>query len=406
MRIGGIHSRSIQDGPGEPYVGSFAGGSSFLQAQPGIPRIGMAIPLTAYLTFDGPVSRLAFQNTFDSDRAQIAGKPVTLAADFSAPIATLLSKGVNRSLDVAALIFTDRNMDNAQLWQIQPYDPNKIPVIFVHGLVSRPEAWTQATNRLMADPEIRAKYQFWFFQYPTGLPVWETAAKLRFEMKRFFDAFDPDGKNPTLRKTVVIGHSMGGLVASILIRRGGRDLWSQLSDEDFDTLPLRPDLRAIADNTINFVPHENVERVIFVATPHRGSPVALRPFANFAANLIRLPFSPLTSERSVILDALRYDVRSLFSAPANSIRFLRANSPLLEVILKLPRSQNVTYHSIIGDRGRGDTPDSSDGVVPYWSSTLPGAVSEKIVPSGHGANENAEGIEEMRRILTAAIQER
>jgi len=59
----------------------------------------------------------------------------------------------------------------------------------------------------------------------------------------------------------------------------------------------------------------------------------------------------------------------------------------------------VPYHSVIGDRGLGDTPNSSDGVVPYWSSHLKGAKSEKIVPSGHGAHENPEGIAEFRRIL-------
>jgi hypothetical protein len=62
-------------------------------------------------------------------------------------------------------------------------------------------------------------------------------------------------------------------------------------------------------------------------------------------------------------------------------------------------STRVRFHSVIGDQGKGDTPNSSDGVVPYWSSHLPGAQSEKIVPSGHGANENPEGIEEIRRIL-------
>lgn len=59
----------------------------------------------------------------------------------------------------------------------------------------------------------------------------------------------------------------------------------------------------------------------------------------------------------------------------------------------------MPYHSIIGDRGRGDTPDSSDGVVPYWSSHLKGAQSELIVPDSHKAYKNPQAIEEMKRIL-------
>jgi len=50
------------------------------------------------------------------------------------------------------------------------------------------------------------------------------------------------------------------------------------------------------------------------------------------------------------------------------------------------KCRDIPYHSIIGDRGRGDTPNSSDGVVPYWSSHLDGAQSEKIVPSEHGSH--------------------
>jgi hypothetical protein len=97
--------------------------------------------------------------------------------------------------------------------------------------------------------------------------------------------------------------------------------------------------------------------------------------------------------------AIREEFQDLFVAPANSVVFLRANSPLLKAILNLPMRPGVPYHSVIGDRGRGDTPNSSDGVVPYWSAHMKGAVSEKIVPSGHGAHESPEGIREFRRIL-------
>ena len=66
---------------------------------------------------------------------------------------------------------------------------------------------------------------------------------------------------------------------------------------------------------------------------------------------------------------------------------------------KLPITPNIPYHSIIGDRGRGDTPNSSDGIVPYWSSHLDGAKSELIVHSGHGAQYDPEAIREVERIL-------
>jgi hypothetical protein len=53
------------------------------------------------------------------------------------------------------------------------------------------------------------------------------------------------------------------------------------------------------------------------------------------------------------------------------INGLSPRSPLLLGLDTLPI--HAPYHSIIGDRGRGDTPNSSDGVVAYWSSHLAGA---------------------------------
>ena len=153
---------------------------------------------------------------------------------------------------------------------------------------------------------------------------------------------------------------------------------------------------------INFSPREAIKRVIFVATLHQGSSLAFLPLAGFAARFIQLPKLNLLSDRAPLLAALRREVRDLFTAPANSIQFLRAESPILREILKLPLSDHVVYHSIIGDRCRGDGPLSSDGVVPFWSSSLPGAFSEKIVPSNHGANGHPEGIAEIRRILVEA----
>ena len=87
----------------------------------------------------------------------------------------------------------------------------------------------------------------------------------------------------------------------------------------------------------------------------------------------------------------------------NSIDTLSPNDPFVKEMNALPMAKRIPYHSIIGDRGRGDTPSSSDGVVPYWSSHLDRAGSEKIVPSGHGAEHSAQGIAEVLRILREHI---
>jgi pimeloyl-ACP methyl ester carboxylesterase len=395
-----LRVRTVQDGAGVPYVARFLPDSPALRGQPGIPpRGGICEPVTAVWQFDRGGARLAFYRTRIGDTAVIDGRSRRLAADFSAPLAYLLSKGRNRNIDIKALIRTDRNIENAGLYQFAKYDPKKIPVVFVHGLMSRPEAWVPAVNELLADREIRERYQFWFFLYPTGLPVWASAAKLRGELDRFRQTLDPQRTNPNLDRMVLAGHSMGGLISGLQIRSGGEKLWRQFLLTPPEQLNLSPELKTRLIELINFQPRRDVARVVFFATPHRGSELAVNPIAEFFSRLIRLPFRWVKSDILHLRAALKEDYRDLFVAPANSIAFLRARSPHLEAVLRLPMRPGVPYHSIVGDRGRGDAPNSSDGVVPYWSSRLEGATSEKVVPSGHGTNEHPEGIEEFRRIL-------
>ena len=79
------------------------------------------------------------------------------------------------------------------------------------------------------------------------------------------------------------------------------------------------------------------------------------------------------------------------------INGLSPRSPVLRGLDTLPI--HAPYHSIVGDRGRGDTPNSSDGVVAYWSSHLAGAQSELIVPGPHGSFALPQTVSELKRIL-------
>jgi len=201
---------------------------------------------------------------------------------------------------------------------------------------------------------------------------------------------------------VLIGHSMGGVISSLVIRHGGDKLWNQFFDTQVERLHLSPRARATVERLVYFPSRTDISRVIFVATPHRGSGLAANPVAGFFARLVQLPRLLDPNDRAALASAADAGVRHLIALPVNSIRFLQPNSPLIKSIQNLPLARDIPYHSIIGDRGRGDSPHSSDGVVPYWSSHLASAASEKIVPTGHGANEDPAAIAEMRRILVEA----
>jgi hypothetical protein len=72
---------------------------------------------------------------------------------------------------------------------------------------------------------------------------------------------------------------------------------------------------------------------------------------------------------------------------------------------RLPLPAGISFHSIIGDRGKGNTPASSDGVVPYWSSHVTPVASEKIVPSSHSVPDCPVAAQELKRILKQHLQD-
>jgi PGAP1-like protein. len=240
-------------------------------------------------------------------------------------------------------------------------------VILVHGLFSRPEAWVQVLNGLMADPRIRARYQFWVFLYPTGLPIWHSSMLLRSELDRFHSELEKHGRHANLHRIIIVGHSMGGLISSLMVRDPGDSFWAALSDTPLQELDLRPDARQMITDMVKFSPRTDIARVIYVTTPHRGSPIPHNPIIQAAIRFIQMPRTISRRDRRVLVEAIREDLRGLFTLPANSIRFLKSGSPVLEAIETLPLTDAIPYHSVIGDRGRGDSPNSTDGVVPYWS---------------------------------------
>jgi triacylglycerol esterase/lipase EstA (alpha/beta hydrolase family) len=404
VEIGGVPQRVTQEGLGLPCVAWFRADAEFLRGEPGVPPAGMAIPVTALLTFDADGNaRWRFVRTMHRDGWPVAGRERKLAADFSAPLAMTIAKGRNRVLDLVSLFRPLENLDRMGLYQLQPFDPDKTPVVFVHGLMLRPESWRVAVNQLFDDPLIRKNYQFWFFLYPTGLPIWKSAAGLRAELDRFNRELAPristKAQRSKLRGKVLVGHSMGGLLSSLQVREGGEVLWASFSKVPLRELPVGDAARRRIEDLVVFRPRSDVSRVVFLAVPHRGSPLALRAGARFFAAQVRFALPEIQNYRALLLLKAHEAIRRDLEEPANSIRFLRENSPLLEAILAAPRDRRIKLHSIIGDRGRKNAPRGGDGIVSYRSAHYPGADSEKIVPSGHNVHQHPEAVQELARIL-------
>jgi pimeloyl-ACP methyl ester carboxylesterase len=354
------------------------------------PPKGITAPVTATLGFHATNATLALRRPANQPTASIEGKVRPLDADFSAPIgyyqppANLLFKSLMGALRSA------HYEKQTGLYFLQPYDPDRIPLVFVHGLISTPFDWVQTINGLQADPEIRKHYQFWVFAYPTGNPVLYSALRLREELAKV------DKLYPNHKDYVVVGHSMGGLLTQAQITNMSRADWEKTLGGPAMQLfaSLKPaDLVAKATT---FKANRRIKRVVFICTPHRGSKMASGPIGELAIKLISLPTDLTTTMKSVIPEET---LRKLNNGRLpNSVSNLKPTAPYLQVLNKEPIL--TPYHSIIGNRGRpGPLADSSDGVVPYWSSHLDGAKSECIVPGPHGACQLPQTIAELDRIL-------
>ena len=115
---------------------------------------------------------LTLLDSFGHKFAPLADRNVELACDRTTPLAARMAGRRLAMLEWTGLFdsrFNQQGLDTA-LYMSRPYEPGKIPVIFVHGLVSSPRAWVKTINELENTPLIDSRYQFWVFLYPTGLP--------------------------------------------------------------------------------------------------------------------------------------------------------------------------------------------------------------------------------------------
>ncbi len=384
------HRRALAPGIGAPLVAVTSyEGLGHKEARTKVPLRN----LTALVRFSGTTATLELIDPYQVERVAVGGRSHPLAADYGAAVMLGLSKSRIDTLGLVRLLHPSRYDDTAHLNFLQPYDRERIPVLFVHGLQDTPASFSPMYFSLLEDPEIRKRYQFWVFSYPSGYPYFYSASLLRRELDHVDRDF-PD--HPDL---VVIGHSMGGIISRLMVTEAGDTIWRKAFGHPPETTPLTGKSRDLLIEALVFRSREEINRAVFISSPHRGSILASNWIGRIGSRLVRLP-AFVADARNALVSVASVDIAGLVMSRApNSIDTLSPDNLFVREINKIPIDPGLPYHSIIGDRGKGDTPDSSDGVVPYWSSHLDGAESERIVPSGHAAHQNPEAIEEVRRIL-------
>ena len=91
------------------------------------------------------------------------------------------------------------------IYFLAPYDPHRIPVLFVYGAAGSPQDWRTFFSSLD-----RTKYQAWFYLYPSGRRLHELGNSLNSGIEVLHGRLG-------FRRLDVVAHSMGGLVSRSFI---------------------------------------------------------------------------------------------------------------------------------------------------------------------------------------------
>jgi pimeloyl-ACP methyl ester carboxylesterase len=332
------------------------------------------------------------------------GRPVPLASDLSGSF----EQGL-KDIEVdplKGLIQPGATGNEAKLFMIEPYQPGKFPVVFVHGLLSSPKIWANLANEIRACPDLRERYQLWAFQYPTGRPFVDSAATLREELSAAVAGMDPDNRDMAMANMVLVGHSMGGLVAKLQVTKSADTMWYAVANRPLEDICATEKQRRDLFRLFYFEPLPFVSRVVFIGTPHDGSSLAQSSVGRCGARLVE-PTTAQQLEYQKLLDRNP----GVFSPEVQrriptSVDMLRPDSELLKAMQYLCTGPHVQLHNIIGTGGLPFCLGVGDGTVPVSSAEHPHVSTQRYVDTTHRKlHDHYDTTIEMQCILRRHISE-
>lgn len=348
-------------------------------------------------------------NPYEYEKIDVDQKSYPLAANFSAPYGLWLARTDLAATAYRSLLGREDRLVAPHLYMLEPYNPNKRVIIMVHGLASSPEAWIRLTHDVLGDTILREHYQVWQVFYSTSMPILENRYQIHGLVENAFKQVDPQNKATASHDAVLIGHSMGAVIARLL-----------MSNDDFENKALtdispqiRQKLMAIpaVQQRFKMQALPEIGRMVLLSAPLRGTDYADRWFTRAIRKVIRLPKSfvdtIITGSQTANIDQqLLQTIHNIsLTKVQNGPSDLSKKSDFTKLTQNAHIVAGLPYHSIIGN-AKGDVSKSemSDGIVSYNSAHLDGAVSEKIIEGGHSIQEKPEAILELRRILRLHLE--
>ena len=422
-RIGvrGLRNRYRWPGIGAPLVAT-------LKPMPGertpadarIPP-SLRVAVTAFIEFDdleGGFESGHFTGTLrlftpgEVTDLEFAGRRVPIEYSQTVALAASLDGSQAYRFEIRGLLSGEFDLFSESSWKtdnvilLEPYRPGRIPVVFIHGTASSPARWAEMLNELQNDRALWDRCQFWLFTYNTGNPILYSGGILTSSLRQVVSELDPDGRDDALSQMVVIGHSQGGMLARMTAIDSGSRFWDDAFAVPIDRMDISPDTESLLRRSMFYKPLPFVKRVIFIATPHRGSFVAGGRIGQLASRLIDLPFrliSPITEVFEKSPEAVAK--RSIEDIPRSTDN-MTPSDPFVQTFSSIPVSPGIAAHSIIAVKNPEDPKEKwNDGVVTYRSAHLDGTASEIVIKAGHSVQSDPGAIEEVRRILMEHLEQ-
>jgi len=408
LEVVGFQNRYRQPGIGAPLA---AATEPLDPADPAHDYVGpnVRVPVTLLLRVPDPrrqilgdqlTGELRLYAVTEGQTAEIDGRSVPLEQEPTASLALGLTTAQPWRQDLK--MFLGRMLPiemGANFGGREPHRRGRIPVVFVHGTASNFSVWANMVNDLSSDPVIARNFDFWFFRYDSGQPILYSGMLLRHAIVDAAAAFQTDGPDPCVQRMVVIGHSQGGLLVKLTAIHSGDRFWRNASDAPFEDVKLSEESRTFLADVMFVEPLPEVRRVIFIATPQRGSYLAGWGFVrSLSQRLIRLP-ATVAKGGIELFSADEVQRKVGLKRMPTSIDNMWPGHPFIKAISNIPVAPEIPAHSIIGVVDDGGVEEGGDGVVKYASAHIDGVESELVVPYPHSMQSQPEVVAEVQRIL-------
>ena len=302
-------------------------------------------------------------NPYQTESVNILNDDYPLAANFSAGYGLWLSENQLDGVGYLNLITRQPDAQLPKLFMLEPYDPDKRVLIMLHGLASSPATWVNLTNDILNDDKLRDNYQVWQIFYPTNLPILENRYQIQQLINSTYQQTDPNGQNRASQNSVIISHSMGAIIARMMLSDENLvDDLDKLNDKDIlssnekqqirnalktsfgeDELKERFELQALPQ----------VDTAVFLSAPFRGTDYADRWFTRALRRIVYLPVGlvkTFTDNLATIAtqgDLAQNPLGALYLQ--NGASQLSDKSSFIELTKDITINERITYHSIIAN---------------------------------------------------------